>query len=405
MKENDKLSVLHQFASRELNDNILPFWRNYVVDHEHGGFYGEITNDLKINKKAPKGLILNARLLWTFSSAYQMLQNKTDLELAKRAFDFLCQYFYDKEYGGYYWTVGYDNKPLEAKNQIYALAFVIYGMSQYYEATGEAEALNRSNELLKTIEEHAYDPESNGYYEAFSRNWQDTDDARLSDKDINEKKTMNTHLHILEAYCNLYRIHPNHYLGAQLKNLVRLFLDHFISKTDYHLNLFFNDHWESKSTHISYGHDIEAGWLIHESALLLGDKNLIQEVEQTIPKVTDAALEGLAEIGGLYHESDRKSAHFDHEFEWWPQAESLVGLVNTYQVTRNEKYLDYAVNISKFIQEFVVDHENGEWFYRTDQSGNALQTYPKTGLWKCPYHNARACMELIKRIESKITKT
>lgn len=214
---------------------------------------------------------------------------------------------------------------------------------------------------------------------------------------------MNTHLHILEAYSHLYRVNQNPYLGFRLNNLVRIFLDRIITDDDFHLNLFFNEQWNNQSSHISYGHDIEAGWLIHESALALDNKHLIRETEGINPKITDAALEGISPLGGIYHEGDRTGSHADHEFEWWPQAEALVGLLNTYQITGKEQYLDHAMGICQFIQAYMIDTKNGEWYYRIDQTGQPIHSYPKTGLWKCPYHNARACMEIIKRTE-KLTE-
>lgn len=394
-----KLQSLAQFAKDELFENILPFWRNKAVDTQFGGFLGEMTNDLVVKPNAAKGLILNARILWSFSAAYQITNMREDLELATRAYDYICSYFFDKEYGGYYWTINHDGTPCETKKQIYALAFTMYGMSEYYKITHNEDALKRCFDIFALIEENSFDKKNNGYLEAFTRDWREIGDLRLSDKDMNEKKTMNTHLHIIEAYANLFTCKNDAILGEKVKNLVLIFLDKIISTDDFHLKLFFDENWVSKSAAISYGHDIEAGWLIHESAIIYNDKNLVERVEAIVPKITEAALQGVSNLGGLYHEADHVKKHYDYEFEWWPQAEALVGLINAYEVTDNEKYIDQAVVIKDFINEFFIDRTYGEWFYRVDKNGRPIDEHSKVGLWKCPYHNSRACIEIIKRIK------
>ena len=398
MNKTDKIERLKAFAEKELHENILPFWKEKTMDSENGGFYGSLSNTSVPDSSASKGLILNARILWTFSSAYQLTQDTADKEMATRAFEYLCSNFYDKEFDGYYWTVHSTGTPDETKKQIYALAFTIYGMSEYYKITENTEALNRAKQLFYLIEEKSFDKTANGYFEAYNRDWSEIGDVRLSAKDMNEKKTMNTHLHIVEAYANLYTVWKDDQLKQQLVNLVNIFLEKILSAEDNHLNLFFDECWNLKSSEISYGHDIEAGWLIHESALIHGDKQLIKKVEERLDGITRAALEGMSELGGLYHEGDRDGEHHDIEFEWWPQAEALVGLLNTYQVTGKDEYLDQAVVIVKFIEDYFIDKESGEWYYRIDPDGNPITSYEKAGLWKCPYHNGRACIEIIKRI-------
>ncbi len=398
MIPKEKFERLLQFSKQALEDTILNFWREKAVDDIYEGFLGEISLYGKVIEKAPKGLVLNARILWTFSAAYEHTKNGRDKELAERAYNYLCSNFFDSTYGGYFWSVTFDAKPHETRKQIYALAFVMYGMSQYYNISGNTEAKERAIALYYLIEDKSFDSIDNGYFEAYNQDWSEIEDMRLSSKDMNEKKTMNTHLHILEAYANLYTIWPDPALGKQLKNLIHLFLDKIISTDDNHLNLFFDEKWQLKSSAISYGHDIEAGWLVHEAALILGDKELIYEVELRVPMITDAALAGLHAAGGILHEGDRAGKHSDNEFEWWPQAEALVALLDTWEVTKQEKYIDQALKTAQFISDNFIDRENGEWFYRVGLDGRPITSYPKAGMWKCPYHNGRACLELIKRI-------
>lgn len=394
-----KLDWLRRFAKVELNNNILPFWKKHMIDETNGGFFGEIDFNMHVNINAPKGLILNARLLWTFSATYSFTKSKHDLEMATRAYNYICDFFYDRVYGGYFWSVTHLGEMYDAKNQIYALAFTVYGLSEYYKVKREPDALARAIAIFNLIEDHAFDKKNLGYIDAFARDWSDMEDIRLSEGDMNAKKTMNTHLHIIEAYANLYSVWKDEKLKIQLEGLVRVFLDIIISSEDFHLNLFFDENWNKLSTIISFGHDIEAGWLIHESAIIHGSKKLIKEVEEVVPKITDAALKGITALGGIAHESDRKGKHIDDQLEWWPQAEAIVGLLNTYQITKNEKYIDKAVLIGRFTQDYIIDKVNGEWHYRVDSIGKPVETYVKAGFWKCPYHNGRACLEVLKRLE------
>lgn len=394
----NKLNLLKDFAEKELYQNILPFWREKAIDLKNGGFYGEISSDLLVKEDAPKGLILNARILWTFSAAYQISNNLEDKNLADRAFTYLYDNFYDKENGGYYWSLNSLGEPIDTKKQIYAQAFAMYGFSEYYKITKNVGVLELAKDIFKLIETHAFDNTYNGYVEAFSCNWSDMDDIRLSAKDMNEKKSMNTHLHIVEAYANLYSVWKDDFLAQQLKNLVHLFLEKIISKEDNHLNLFFDDEWNIKSTAVSFGHDIEAGWLVHESALIHGEEQLIDKVRERLVPITNAALEGLSPMGGILHESDRAGKHNDNEYEWWPQAEALVGLLDTYEVSNNSAYIDDALKVIDFINKYIIDKENGEWHFRVSPDGNAINSHEKAGFWKCPYHNGRACIEIIKRV-------
>jgi mannobiose 2-epimerase len=393
------LDQLGNFANEQLENVIIPFWKRYTVDYVYGGFYGQINDDLSIEPEAEKGLVLNARILWTFSAVYNKLGDPDDLNMAKRAYDFLQNYFFDNENGGYYWSLRHNGKPLEVKKQIYAQAFVIYGLSEYYKVTKNKEVLEQAISLFNLIENNSFDKERNGYIEACTRDWEDIEDLRLSPKDMNEKKSQNTHLHILEAYSNLYRVWPNSLLRVQLENLIHVFTTFIIHPVDSHLMLFFDDEWNPKSTLISFGHDIECSWLLHEAALVLENTKLIKSTEQTSIKIAKAATEGYISEGALLYEDDREGKHADSELEWWVQAEAMVGYMNAYVITGEQQYLDMTLKIMQFIENHFVDQDKGEWFFRVDRNGNPIRTHEKAGFWKCPYHNARACIEILHRID------
>lgn len=397
--KNNRTETLLSEVSNELTEHILPFWMTRMRDHQKGGFYGQITGDGELKADAPKGGILNARILWTFSAAYRILGNPDYLETATRAKEYLLNSFKDKEYGGIYWDLDCDGKPLDTKKQIYVQGFAIYGLSEYYRATGNQEALEAAKELFYIVEKYSYDAELGGYYEAFTREWGPIADMRLSDKDANEKKTMNTHLHVLEPYTNLYRVWKNPRLAGQLHHLITIFLDKILDRESKHLNLFFDENWDCKSDIVSYGHDIEASWLLHEAAIVLGDPELLQKVEVVIKEVAQAAEEGIQEDGSLIYEYDRTTAEYDRERHWWPQAESVIGYFNLYQYFENERALEYALNNWNYIRRELIDPVDGEWFWSRRADGSVNRSDDKAGFWKCPYHNGRMCLELIERMK------
>jgi len=398
MKHKEEIQRLCVEVRAELENNILPFWMKEMKDDEQGGFYGRISGDNVLDKSASKGAILNARILWTFSAAYRVLRKNEYLEMATRAKRYLLDYFYDFELGGVYWEVDSAGNPLDTKKQIYAIGFAIYGLSEYTRATGDVEALDFAKKLFDVIEKYSFDANQNGYLEALTREWNPIADMRLSEKDENEKKTMNTHLHILEPYTNLYRVWKDERLKKQIHNLVNLFLDKILDSETYHLNLFFEDDWTNKYQIISYGHDIEASWLIHEAALVLGDKDLLKKVEPNIIRIARAADEGLNTDGSMIYENLVAQGKVDRELHWWVQAENIVGHINLFQYFHDDKALEIALLCWNFVKCHLVDNEHGEWYWSLFSDGTVNKIDDKAGFWKCPYHNGRMCLEILERM-------
>ena len=394
----EKIKILKAQANQQLTDNILPFWMNSAADFKFGGFYGQINGYGKTIDSAEKGGIVNARILWTFSAAYNMLKDEACLRSAIRSKEYVLNHFFDEVYGGTYWKISYDGKPSDTKKQIYSQAFFIYALSEYYKASSDYEALKKAIALYHLIESKSYDSEYNGYLEAYSREWDLLEDLRLSAKDDNEKKTTNTHLHILEAYTNLYLVWKNRQLADRLRNLVMLFLEKIIDPATHHLRLFFNEHWNSRSALISYGHDIEASWLVYEAARILEDQSLIEKAKPLCIALGIASLEGLQPDGSMIYEKDDSRGIFDLDRHWWPQAETVVGLINLYELTHEEKYLASAIDCWNYIINNLVDDQNGEWYWSIKADGKPNLAEDKAGFWKCPYHNARACLEIMRRL-------
>ncbi|MDB5247518.1 MAG: N-acyl-D-glucosamine 2-epimerase [Segetibacter sp.] len=392
---NELLRNYRQEMEQELK-NILAFWMEHTLDFTNGGFYGKIDNDNKIYPDAPKGSVLNSRILWTFSAAYNYTNKTVYLQTAERAFKYISNYFVDKKSGGVYWSVDKRGDPLDTKKQIYALAFAVYGLSEYYLASEDEKAKQLSIDLYKAIVSHSYDKINGGYIEALTRDWKEIGDLRLSAKDSNEKKSMNTHLHVLEGFANLYRIWPDPTLKQKIVELIHIFLDHIIDPVSNHLILFFDEKWNGKSAIISYGHDIEAAWLIQEAAELIHDDALLQKVKLRSVKVAEAAERGLDKDGGLWYE--KEADHLVKEKHWWPQAEAMVGFYNAYQLTADSSFLGKSLNSWRFIQRYLLDKKDGEWYWGVKEDYSVMEGEDKAGLWKCPYHNGRACLEILKRV-------
>ena len=387
--------ILKQEMQKELTTRILPYWMERMVDQENGGFYGRITGQEELMPRADKGAILNARILWTYSAAYRLLGREEYKEMANRAKRYLIDHFYDSEFGGVYWSLNYRGEPLDTKKQIYAIGFAIYGLSEFHRATGDPEALMYAVRLFNDIESNSFDGLKNGYCEALTREWNEIADMRLSEKDANERKTMNTHLHILEPYTNLYRVWKDARLERQLYNLIGLFTEKILDKDTSHLQLFFDNDWQSKYPVVSYGHDIEASWLLHEAARVLGDAGLIAEIEPVVKKIAAAASEGLTSDGGMIYEKNLTTGHIDGDYHWWVQAETVVGYYNLFRYFGDRGALQHSIDCWEFIKRHLTDDVHGEWFWSLRADGSLNRDDDKAGFWKCPYHNGRMCIELL----------
>lgn len=396
------LSQLKNEALDELRRNILPFWIDRMCDAQYGGFLGAIDGSGSVRRGEPKGAILNARILWTFAAAYRLLGDARYLEMATRAKEEIAGRFYDREFGGIYWSLDSEGQPLDTKKQFYAIGFAIYGLSEYFRATGDSEALEVAKALFRDIEQHSFDHLKNGYVEACTRDWQEIGDMRLSDKDANERKTMNTHLHILEGYTSLYRVWRSEELAEALRNLIKIFTDKITDRETGHLQLFFDDDWNCRSTMVSYGHDIEASWLLAEAAGVVGDEAIIEKCGAVCAKMAVAASEGFLPHNGMIYEADCASGVVDADRHWWVQAETVVGFFNQYAERGDEASLNKALDCWEFIKARIIDRENGEWFWSLRADGSQNRRDDKAGFWKCPYHNGRMCLELVERIEKLI---
>ncbi len=395
--------------------NILEYWITHSVDPQNGGFYGAVDLDGHPVLTANKSAVLNTRILWTFSAAAQRYGNEEYGDMARRAFREVTERFADKEYGGFFMELAPDNRVASDIKHTYAQAFALYSLCKYYEYKPESAVLEEILGLFRLLEEKTHDPEYPGYGESFTRDWQPLTENRMADN--NEPRSMNTHLHVLEAYAALYKIRKDALVKKRLHELLTLFLDKII-RANGHLGIFFDRAFEETASSAAicfFGHDIEASWLLCEAAEVLGDKQIIRRVKDRAVIMAGAVeREGVDKDGGLFLESYRYGSHVRTNKHWWLQAETLVGFMNAWQLTGEEKYRNTVKLSWDFIDRYVIDHERGEWYTKVNRLGVPFLTEPeddpspyyrndrKIDPWKCPYHNGRAMLEMIQRIDKHL---
>ena len=386
---------------KELTDNILKYWTTEVYDSNKKIFIGKIDNNNKKYPEASVSAVYISRILWTFSAAYRVYPTPENKKMAEEAFRIVIEDFWDEENGGIFWSVFAGGKPEETKKHFYAQAFFIYALSEYYLAFRNEKAKQIAVSLFMLIESFGYDSEFGGYFEAASANWEKPTDQRLSEKDLDTEKSMNTHLHILEAYTNLYRIFNDNHLKKRLKELINIFQTNIINTETGHLFIYFNKNWAPYTNYISYGHDIETTWLLCEAAEVLGDKTIIKVVKDRAVELSEIFYkEGVAKHGGIYHE--KIDGNLLEQFDWWVQAESVIGFFNSWQISGDKKFLQQALKSWEFIQQNIIDKKYGEWIWGVDSNLKPLSNN-KTCHWKSSYHNSRMCLEMVKRIQKEIS--
>jgi mannobiose 2-epimerase len=378
---------------------ILDWWMNHIISVDQLKFNGKINNENLPIANASIGLVLQCRLLWTFSTAYSSTKNKTYLAFSNTIYIYLIKHFTDKVYGGYYWSVKQNGEPELDKKQIYGLAFAIYGLAAYYEASANKEALIKAEELYRLIVAKSFDAINGGYIECLQRDWSAIEDMRLSNKDHNSIKSMNTHLHVIEAFTKLYSINNNPAVAESIKSLLSIFLNHIIDPKEFQQHLFFSDNWNSTTSSVSFGHDIEASWLLYESALVIGNLNLIETFKNLAIKMASVVAANRDVDGALFHEYDVNTSILNKEKHWWPQAEAMVGFFNAFQLSNDSTFLAYSLESWNFISVKLKDNIYGEWYWGLNEEGKILDK-EKAGFWKCPYHNSRACIEISTRIKN-----
>ena len=395
---------LRHFSSsvtEQLFGHIMPFWCGPALDQEQGGWMGWLSNDLKADRTQPKGLIVNCRILWAFSAVHRARPEGIYRKMADRAFDYVMNKFWDSIHGGAFWRLDDAGRMLDDSKKVYGQAFLIYALAEYHLAFGAPPTLAKAMEVFELLEKHAHDSVHGGYVEVVRRDWSEAGaDARLSEKDMNEKKSMNNHLHVLEAFTNLHRAGGDERVGQRLRELLQLFDEHILDAKSRHFHHFFDESWKVRSDTYTFGHDIEGSWLLCEAAEELADPAWRKRMDATALRMSETVLdEGLQNDGGLCYEG-KGGQIIDYGRECWPQAEAVVGFLNAFQLSGDARYLAAAKRVWDYIEKHLVDRVHGDWFWRITPEGSVDVSLPKVSEWKGPYHSSRACLETLRRLDA-----
>lgn len=390
---------MHTFAKEienHLKQALIPFWEN-LKDEENGGYYGYMDYDLKVDRHYDKGCILNSRILWFFSNAYLLLGEEKLRADADHAYEFLRDHCVDRKFGGIFWSVAFDGTPKDETKHTYNQAFAIYALSSYYDATGNQEALKLATRIQRVIEEKCTD--AYGYLEAFDRKFEPQENHKLSENGVLAEKTMNTLLHVLEAYTEFYRVTKDEMTGQRLRFMMDIFIEKIYDQKLGRQEVFFDRTWNSLVDLYSYGHDIESAWLMDRALAVLGDKNYTEKLSPITRDITEHIYLRAYHSHSLLNECE--NGVDDTTRVWWVQAEGIVGFLNGYEKQPERKeYLAAAEQIWDYIKEFMIDkRKDSEWYWCVDESGRPIHK-PIVEPWKCPYHNGRMCMEVIRRTKN-----
>ena len=388
----------------DLRGNILPFWIERVADRAAGTFVGALSNDLVPDRTVERGALLTTRILWTYSAAFGHYRDPACLAMADLAYADLMQRYHDPLHDGFFWSVAPDGRVSRDRKQVYGQAFAIYALAEYHAATGRPEPLDRAIAVFHRLERQAQDRVHGGYFEAFARDWSPIADLRLSAVDQNDPKSQNTMLHVMEAFTRLLTVWPDAGLRRALRDLVEVMLTRIVDPQTFHLGLFFTNDWRRTSDKISYGHDIEAAWLLSRAAEALGDAALTARITRIACRIADVTIAEGTDTDGAIFNLGAPTGIIDDTREWWPQAEAVVGFLNAWQLSGEGRYLTAAEKTWGFIERHLIDRRHGEWFRGVTREGQVIDTFEKVGFWKCPYHNGRMGLEAVSRLQGAATK-
>lgn len=404
MKVESELHSLKNEVFQELTKSILPYWIERVYDDQNASFHGRIDAENKIHKDADRSAILISRIAYSFAASLQLTGDSSLVQPMQTAVNMLKRDYLDPEFGGLYWMTDASGSPTDFKKHVYAQSFGIYAFATVFSATHDEIALKQAIELYQLIEKHAYLPSSNGYHEAFSRNWSPLIDVRLGESDAQEPRSTNTHLHLMEAYAALYKVWPDEVLRTRIATLIEIFLSRIYNQEGRHFFAFFDENWTPKSQVYSFGHDIETVWLLVDAARAINQHDLIVRCEDVALEVAHMALEQAIDpkFGGIYNFGSN-GVVIDSEKHWWAQAEAMVGLLMTYRLSGDLTHLNAVFGLWDFITKNVIDHANGEWYFRVNRDGSPITIDDKVGAWKCPYHTSRACIQIYTMINEIIS--
>lgn len=388
------MKELKKEIREHLQQSIIPFWKS-LRDDTYGGYYGYMDHNLTMDKRAVKGCILNSRIIWFFANAYLTLGDESLLSEARHGFEFMKEFCLDKENGGVLWSVTYDGKPEDTTKHTYNQAFSIYALSAYYDATKDEESIRIAEELYELIEEKCRD--EGGYLEAFDQKFHPMENDKLSENGVIADRTMNTLLHVFESYTEFYRVTKKKEVKERLEWMMDIIAEKIYNPKLHRQEVFFDSEYNTLIDLHSYGHDIETAWLVDRGVEIVGNPEYEAKMTPITKDLTRQIYETAYKSHSLSNECEKGVV--DTNRVWWVQAEAVVGFLNGYQKDKNRpEYLEAAEDIWQYIKTYLIDtREGSEWHWLLDEEGRPYEDKPIVEPWKCPYHNGRMCIEVIRR--------
>ncbi len=363
---------------------VMNFWSEKTVDFNYGGFYGKLDFYGNPIANSNKGIILNARLLWSFAKVANHTKSNGFSDVLQRSYAYVEQYFFDEKYNGVFWELDYQGNVIHAEKKAIAQAYTLLGLSEYYLVTKEEKIKNKCIELFLCIEDNFYNKESNFYYNELTH--------ELNPIDF-ESKNLGTHLHLLEAYTNLYQFYKTNQLKDRIQNLFEILISKFLHQNEF-CELDFNKNWKSKTENISIGHNAEVPSMLLDFSKLIDEHQCQEKIIAKLENYCQLSLKLIDEVGGLYMFQNVKNKDFTKEFQWWMQTETIIAFQKLFEFTKEEKYLTYRNKLFNFTKQYFIDNENGEWHEKLSADKKTI-VVPKVTMWKSPYHIVRMCTTFI----------
>lgn len=403
-----------------LNEKLIPFWAERAVDHKYGGFQTNYDKYGKRTEVTEKSMLAQCRSIFTLSHAMRLgFDWPNGVESVQQGIDFLFKYFRDPEYDGYYWIVDEDGKVTDDNKIIYGHSFLIYGLSEFALLTGNKESEAEASRVFDMLQEKVVDQENDGYYEHFDRQFK----LKEARGDITSHKSLDVHMHLMEAYTTLYEKTRSEIHRKALTDVIDLIFAKMIDpKTGTGISMFTPD-WkpianveldtvwgrdrfdeDGKGVDItSYGHNIELAWLYLHAQDIMGIPRS-ESLNRVVPIYEHTYEKGIDwENGGIFVEGHRNGEPTEVTKEFWQQAEAMVGFLDGYILTKNEKYLDAFRNVHDFVFTKGINWELGEWYALLEKNGDLIWDYMGTS-WKVFYHTVRGTCQVVKKLEQLVEK-
>ena len=414
-KEVSELKVYLEKTENYLNEKLIPFWTQKAVEPKYGGFQTNYDRDGNRTEVTEKSFLSQCRSIFTISHAMRLgFKWPNGEESIKQGIEFLSKHFLDLENDGYYWIVSEEGKPIDDNKIIYGHSFLIYGLSEFALLSGDQFAKDEAIRIFDLLQTKVADKVNDGYHEHFDRFF----NLKQSRGDIKSHKSLDVHMHLMEAFTTLYELTGDENHKKALMDVIELIFDKMVDpKTGTGISMFTVD-WkpianveldtvwgrdrfdeDGKTTDItSYGHNIELAWLYLHAQDVLGiprEKSL----DRVIPIYEHTFKNGVDwKFGGLYVEGERNGQSTERTKEFWQQAEAMVGFLDAYQLTNDSRYLDAYKNIHDFVFTKIINWHQGEWFALTEENGDLIWDYMGTS-WKVFYHTVRGTAQIVDRMK------